>query len=176
MDELNQIKKEFFAYRNGIVAESLKNAGDPHKYIMGCQLTDIVSITSQHSKSAQLSTELWQCTNYRECRLAASMLYPVDEFGFDMAMNWAQSVESVEVADVLCIKLLKHLDYANSLYNELINSTNELVQYTGYRLLLNLVLSKKIVITEELKSHIQNRAANYSPIVSPVLRSILEES
>ena len=64
----------------------------------------------------------------------------------------------------------------DSLYNELINSTNELVQYTGYRLLLNLVLLKRIDITEELKSHIQNRAANCSPIVSPVLRSILEES
>ena len=44
---LKVIRKEFFAFRNGIIANKLRDAGDPHAIIMGCLLVDIVGITSR---------------------------------------------------------------------------------------------------------------------------------
>ena len=63
------LKKEFFAYRNGIIAEQLRAAGDPHTMIMGCQLADIIAIASHYNKDAQLAQSLWDDEQHRECRL-----------------------------------------------------------------------------------------------------------
>ena len=44
---LRVIRKEFFAFRNGIVADKLRKAGDPHGMIMGCLLVDIAAIAGR---------------------------------------------------------------------------------------------------------------------------------
>ena len=40
-----EIRREFFAFRNGIVADKLRKAGDPHPVMMGCLLVDVQAIT-----------------------------------------------------------------------------------------------------------------------------------
>ena len=78
-----EIRKEFFAYRNGIIADKLRHAGDPHSMIMGCLLVDVTAIAQRtrealgdEARLQALAQELWADTNSRECRLAAPMLYP----------------------------------------------------------------------------------------------------
>ena len=44
---IREIRKEFFAFRNGIIADKLRKAGDPHTMIMGCLLVDISSIAAR---------------------------------------------------------------------------------------------------------------------------------
>ena len=80
------IRKEFFAYRNGIIAEQLRAAGDPHTMLMGCQLTDVIAIAEHYEKSAELAQALWNDVNHRECRMAATMLYPAEEFKMETAI------------------------------------------------------------------------------------------
>ena len=128
------IRKEFFAYRNGIIAGKLRNAGDPHEVIMGCLLADVIAITSRYEKNAQLAQALWDDNRHRECRLAATMLYPIDEFDIDTARQWCSDIESMEVADVLCHRLLRHLPYAQELSQELAHSTDPLQQHIARRL------------------------------------------
>ena len=43
---LRNTRKQFFAYRNGIIADSLRKNGDPHSMIMGCQMTDVAQIAA----------------------------------------------------------------------------------------------------------------------------------
>ena len=169
------IRKEFFAYRNGIVAEQLRAAGDPHQVIMGCQLADVISIASRYEKRASLAQALWNDEKHRECRMAATMLYPVKEFKMDVAMQWCQSVESVEIADVLCHRLLRHLHYAVELWEHLLASNETLVRYTGWRLLLNLLLMNRIEKTTELRSSVEQELAAAQPPLRQVLQSILDE-
>ena len=38
---LRNTRKQFFAYRNGIIADSLRKNGDPHSMIMGLSLIHI---------------------------------------------------------------------------------------------------------------------------------------
>ena len=178
---LRGIRKEFFAYRNGIIADKMRKAGDPHPMMMGCLLVDIMTITRQvretvgdNEQLAAIASELWTDTNSRECRLAAPMLYPADMMSPELAMHWCQSVETTEVADNLCHKLLRHLTCADGLFRQLIAQEKPLVKYTGYRLLLNLVLMGKVIPNASLKAVIEADA--HQPGLSQIIKDILEET
>lgn len=170
-----EIRKEFFVYRNGIIAEQLRAAGDTHTMIMGCQLADIIAITSRYEKNAALAQDLWDDVNHRECRMAATMLYPIEEFDIDTAITWCQSVESVEIADVLCHRLLRHLPYADKLWEQLLTCDKKLVRYTAWRLLLNLLIMNRIEKTDELCAMVENELEAAQPPMRQVLESIAEE-
>ena len=179
---LRDIRKEFFAFRNGIIADKLRKANDPHPVIMGCLLTDIVTITrgmkdsiADDDRLVALAEELWNDTNSRECRLAAPMLYPVERMTPETALQWCQSVESTEVADNLCHKLLRNLPEADALFRQLIAQDQTMLKYTGYRLLLNLLLTGKTQATPALKAIVEAEAAQAQPPLTTLLRDVLEE-
>jgi hypothetical protein len=176
-------RQRFFAYRNGIIADGLRNSGDPHSIILGLQLPDIVTIASTLPKSAALASRFWLDRINRECRLIAPMLYPVADFSMPTAMSWCAEVESDEVADILCHRLLRHLDYAFDLFKALLNNPAPQVRYVAFRLLLNLLLSNKIeagstvssTTNGSIKSIVEIERENASSRLLPVLDSILEE-
>ena len=174
-----EIRKEFFAFRNGIVADKLRKAGDPHTMIMGCLLVDVQAIVQRQREAIDdaetlkaLALELWNDTNSRECRLAAPMLYPAELMTLEQAQQWCLSVETVEVADNLCHKLLRHIAEADALFRQLIADERPLVKYTGYRLLLNLLLLGKVQPNASLRTIIENEN---EPSLSHLLKDILEE-
>ena len=177
-----EIRKEFFAFRNGIIADKLRKAGDPHTMIMGCLLVDVMGIASRMREAINnddelrtLACDLWNDTNSRECRLAAPMLYPADLMSLEEAMEWCSSVETVEIADDLCHKLLRNLPDADTLFRKLIAQEQTLVKYTGYRLLLNLLLIGKVQASPALKAIAENEAAQAQPPLTSLLRDVLEE-
>ena len=172
---LQSIRKEFFAYRNGIVAEALRRVGDPHQVILGCQLSDVISIADRYDKDAQLAQALWDDEKHRECHLAAPMLYPVEEFEMETAIAWCESVESEEIADVLCHRLLRQLPYAVELWEQLLGSKETLVRYTAWRLLLNLLLMNRIEKTSELRFVVERELLAAKSPLWKVLESIAEE-
>jgi len=178
---IKTIRKDFFAYRNGIVADKLRKAGDPHTTIMGCLLVDIMSIAQRTREAvdedslATLAQELWNNTQSRECRLAAPMLYPAQHMSVQEARQWCSTIESVEVADNLCHKLLRHISDSGALFRQLIASDAPLVKYTGYRLLLNLLLTGKVQASASLRAIVENEAAQAAPSLTGLLKDILEE-
>ena len=174
-----EIRKEFFAFRNGIVADKLRKAGDPHTMIMGCLLVDVQAIVQRQREAIDdaetlkaLALELWNDTNSRECRLAAPMLYPAELMTLEQALQWCLSVETIEVADNLCHKLLRHIAEADALFRQLIADERPLVKYTGYRLLLNLLLLGKVQPSVSLRTIVENEN---EPSLSHLLKDILEE-
>lgn len=169
------IRKEFFAYRNGIVAEQLRAAGDPHTMIMGCQLVDVIAIAKRYEKNAELAQELWDDVNHRECRMAATMLYPIEDFKMETALAWCENVESVEIADVLCHRLLRYLPYAKELWAQLLACDKKLVRYIAWRLLLNLMMMSRIEKTNELRAMVENELKSVQPPIQSLLQRILEE-
>ena len=179
---VREIRKEFFAFRNGIVADKLRKAGDPHSVIMGCLLVDVQGIAQRTKETiddeeqlAAIASELWSDTNSREGRLAAPMLYPSEGMSMEQALEWCQTVETVEVADNLCHKLLRHTTDADALFRQLIADEKPLVKYTGYRLLLNLLLMSKVQATAQLRAAIEAEVATTQPLIAQLLKDILEE-
>ncbi len=180
---LRGIRKEFFAFRNGIIADKLRKAGDPHHMIMGCLLVDIIGIVSRvretiddKAQMAVIASELWSDTQNRECRLAAPMLFPASLMTADEALKWCQSVETIEVADNLCHKLLRHIDAAETLFRQLIDDERPLVKYTGYRLLINLMILGKVQLNDSLRAIVEHESTQTSqgPLALR-LKDILEE-
>jgi len=175
---ISGLRKQFFAYRNGIVAQKLRQAGDPHTSIMGCLLADISSVVSHipnQCDRAQLAQELWQHTESRECRLAAPMIMPHASMPISMAQLWCQSVETTEVADVLCHRLLRHLPYACYLCKELVHDEHTLVQYTGYRLMLNLLLMGTLCSSPSLEAFVKAQLSQADMPFKALLHDIADE-
>ena len=181
-DKLREIRKEFFAFRNGIIADKLRKAGDPHSIIMGCLLVDIQAIAQRQHEAigndetlVTLAQELWSDTNSRECRLAAPMLYPAEVMTLENAISWCESVETVEVADNLCHKLLRNINNADALFRQLIADERTLVKYTGYRLMLNLILQGKLQPTPSLNAIVSAESEQAQSPLKGLLNDILEE-
>ena len=116
---LKDIKHEFLAYRNGIVADTLRKAGFPHKIIFGLQLPQLSEIAGRQTPSLELANALWSDNEVRESRLLACYLFPRDEVAEEMALDLANSVRTNEEADILTFRLLRHLPFAEELRNKL---------------------------------------------------------
>ena len=186
MDKIQEIirgiRKEFFAFRNGIVADKLRKAGDPHSMIMGCLLVDVVGIAQRARETVgdkgqltAVASELWSDTNSRECRLAAPMLYPAEAMNLEQALQWCRNVETVEIADNLCHKLLRHTPDADALFRQLISDETPLIRYTGYRLLLNLLMLGKVQPSASLRTIVETEAEQAQGPLNGLIKDLLEE-
>lgn len=170
-DTIKLLKKEFFARRNGVLADAMRRNGDPHAFIMGCMLSDIIEVTAQFAPNAELARALWADCAHRECRLAAPMLFPRDEMTDEEARCWALDVQTEEEADVLCHRLLRHLPCASPIALALIDNDAPLVAYTGWRLMANLLAVTADPLPPVLQTKAQ--AALSTPSTSVPLRDLL---
>lgn len=122
---MKEAKHLFMTFRNGIVADTLRNAGMPYKIIFGLQLPQI-SNTAQNlrekftpEETAALASALWEDRNVRESRLLACYLFPADALSIEDARRLAEDVQTNEEADILCFRLLRRLPFAGSLAESL---------------------------------------------------------
>ena len=142
MNEYNpmqRVKRQFFAMRNGIIADTMRKAGSPFRVVFGLNLPQIVEIAAQTGVDDELAEALWANSTTRESMLMAPMIADRTAFDIDRARRWVATVPAAEVADILCHRLLRHMPYAWQLAEEL--ADNAPTQYTGLRLVLNLLAS-----------------------------------
>lgn len=95
------------AMRNGVVADTLRNAGISYPVIFGLQLPQISQIAREIGKNRQLAEALWQDVNVRESRLLAPALMNVEEVTFADAMKMIDELKTREEADILIFRLLR---------------------------------------------------------------------
>ncbi len=136
---IQDIKKTLYAYRNGIIADRLRNAGDCHAVIFGLNIPQLMNIANELGKNLNIARELWNNSASRESRLLAPMLFPCDNMDFAEACKWIESVENVEITDNLCHKLLKKLPFAENLFLKYSSSGHDLLRYAAFRLAMNLL-------------------------------------
>lgn len=126
---LQAIKQQFYTYRNGDLASTLRKAGWPHGVIFGLNVHQIASIAGQiASPTASLAMELWQDKNVRESRMLAPYLMPRD-IGFERALSICKDIVTREEADMLAFKWARYLNCARKLSDTLKTECNPLLQY-----------------------------------------------
>ncbi len=150
-----QIRHDFFVFRNGMLADSLRETGDTHKLIFGLNIPQIADIAKRYEKNISVATELWESSETRECRLIAPMLYPIDEFTEETAKKWISQVENIEIADNLCHKLLRYTSFSDSLNKQFENGTT-LERYIIFRLAINMLAIGKHIDTEWFLQLVKN--------------------
>ena len=138
-NEMQSVKRDFFAMRNGVIADTLRRSGSPFKIIFGLNLPQLSEIVQRTPHRRDLAERLWANSTTRESKLMAPMLIGRDEFTIEDARRWIADVVAEEVADVVCLKLLKHLPFASDFANELAASDDRLARYTGLRLKFNIL-------------------------------------
>ena len=179
MNDLNttiaQLKHDFFAHRNGNVAEALRRAGDQHHTIMGCQLHEVAAIAAQHTADETLARALWQQSQHRECQLAATMLFPPQALTLDEALLWCSQVTTAEVADVLCHRLLRHASCATQLVDALLDSTDKRARYTAMRLALNLTIAHRVDSRDTIERWVAKAKKDADGTLLHIISSLEEE-
>ena len=135
-DKVAAIRKEFFAFRNGMIADTLRKGGLEQKYIFGLQLPQIKDISVRYrpdneNDCAALAKLLWSDKECREARLLACHLMPPEEMTKEEALEWAEGILTREEADILAFRLLRHLPFKSELANYLEGSESELKKYTA---------------------------------------------
>lgn len=134
------IKRRFYAMRNGIIADTLRKAGLEYPMIFGLNLPQIAEIAAEQPHEAELARELWADRRTRESQLLAPMLYPPGEMDRATATRWLEEAPTTEVADVLCLKLLRNVDGALDVALESMTSESDMTRYGALRLLYNLLI------------------------------------
>lgn len=136
---MQQIKRHFFAMRNGVIADVLRKAGSPFRIIFGLTLPQLTDVARATGMNAELARRLWDNKTTRCSMLLASMIMPTDEISGEEVMQWIADAPSTEVTDVLCLKLLRRLPEATGLVGGLAGKDDTVSRYTALRLALNLV-------------------------------------
>ncbi len=130
------IRKEFFSFRNGMIADTLRKGGLEQKYIFGLQLPQIKDIAirfkpDNEDESAALAKSLWSDKECREARLLACHLMAPALMTKEEALEWAEGILTREEADILAFRLLRHLPFKSELANYLEDTESELKKYTA---------------------------------------------
>lgn len=136
-NKLQSVKRRFFAMRNGIIADTMRRAGSPHRIVFGLNIPQIAEIARDSYGDVELACMLWENATTRESRLAAPMIMPPESMDMDMALSWANGVSGVEETDVLCHRLLRRLPFACELLERLV--WEQSATYLTLRLAMNLL-------------------------------------
>lgn len=168
---MQQIKRQFFAMRNGALADNMRRAGASYRIIFGLNLPQIVEISRDFTPDADLALSLWNNTTTRESMLLAPMLFPREELTNEIALQWIDSAVSPECVDILCHRLLRHLPDAAQLIPKLAQSDSDIKHYAAIRLAFNL-LPGHTDISEPIA---RNELRRGCPMTSGVSRMLLEE-
>lgn len=171
-ETIRQIKSDFFALRNGVIADKLRSAGCPYKIIFGLTVPQMESVAAKHEPSAGLAETLWANDSTRESRLMATMVFPVSEFSVDKAKKWIADADTVELVDMLCFRLVRNVEGAEQLAFSL--AGEEPTRYAGLRLLMNLLVVRKLADVEKAKG-VASQWAEGGDAVARVARQIKEE-
>lgn len=138
--DIKEIKKFFFTYRNGMIADTLRKAGMDYKIIFGLNVPQLSDISRRINEDREkLAEELWNDSEVRESRLLACWLFNPENVSEERAMEMMHSVKTREEADILAFKLLRYLPFAKSLISETdTDSDNTLYGYAVEALKRNL--------------------------------------
>ena len=170
-NEMQTIKRNLFAMRNGIVADSLRKAGSPFPIIFGVNLPQLDEIAAKTGKNLALARSLYEDSRCRESMLIAPMLFPPEEMTTDIALEWLAKSKSTEVTDILCHKLLRKLPFAAEIASKALDREDEMMRYGGIRMLWNLLPSP----AREFRDRISEEARKRCALTQRVSEALIEE-
>lgn len=158
--KMQNIKRRFFALRNGDIAAVLRKSGSPYRIIFGLQLPQIVEVASATGTDAEMAESLWANDSTRESRLMAPMVADRESFTPAGAKRWIASLMSVEETDILCHRLLRNLPFASELVEEFsADGNDEMRRYLALRLARNLVYAQPRLAEKVAREELARNAA-----------------
>ena len=169
---LNEIHRRFRLAMNGVVSSSMRAKGMPYKVNFGVSLPQLRQIAALYRPDAELAKRLWN-ENIRESRLLATFLQPREGFSEEEALRWMKQADTPELADFLCMNLLRHQPYASALALKAIVGEDGYAKRAGYALAGRLFSEQRSFIGSHLEAYIRAAEADLSLCDNGLLSYIL---
>ncbi len=99
-NHFNEIKQQFMLMKNGVVSDSMKAVGLPHRIIWGLNMPQLREIAERYDRSKELFDALWCDVATRESVVLAPMLLPYDAISADEVIRHSGGVG---LSDVQCL-------------------------------------------------------------------------
>lgn len=187
---MQAVKRRFFAMRNGDLAAQIARGGIAYRINFGLNLPQIRDIAAQivegtlpdhphapaDEERRELARMLWQNATTRESRLIVPFILNAGDIDLNEARSMVNEVNTVEVADVLCHRLLRnHPDAATIVITVMGNAdATPIRRYTALRLMLNLMTIGKF--SRDTASNLtDNELHRDCPLTSRLCHQIKDE-
>lgn len=172
IEQVKQIKRSFRLYMNGVTSTSMRNKGLDYKINWGVSQMDLRHIAEQYGKNKALAVALWN-ENIRECKILATLIMPANEFKATEAAEWAATLLTVEMAEMVVFNLFQHIAEAEQLSLMLLQSDTPLVRICAYNLVCRM-LKNKVECSPALYAELfKNAAADLNSTNRQLLHSLV---
>ena len=156
-ETVREIKGKLRLFMNGVLSQSLREKGLKYRLIFGVELPRLREIAAGYEQNHELAQALWK-EDIRECKILAAYLQPAESFDAELADFWMESVHNTELADYLCMALLRRLPYASQKAFQWIASDNRMEVYTGFRLMSHLFITLGTEMNERSRDEFLDQA------------------
>ncbi|MEI8273661.1 MAG: DNA alkylation repair protein [Paludibacter sp.] len=129
--QISEIRRKIMLSMNGIVSEQMTEKGILYKKNYGVSVPRIKEIAAAYSPSHDLAQRLWNL-QIRETMILASLLEPSTKFTIQLANEWSQDFNQIELVEQVCLNLYSRLSFATQLCTEWIHSENIWIQISGF--------------------------------------------
>ncbi|MEI6753979.1 MAG: DNA alkylation repair protein [Paludibacter sp.] len=131
--QISEIRLKIRLSMNGIVSEQMTQKGILYKKNYGVSIPRIKEIASGYQPNHELAQRLW-ALKIRETMIIATLLQPIDSFSPELAHEWAETFNQIEIVEQLCMNIFSKLTFAAELCFNWICSDNLWIQITGFSL------------------------------------------
>ncbi len=138
MNKMQQLKRRFFAMRNGVIADALRRSGEPYRIFFGLNLPQIKEIATDFAPDAELAAALRADPGCRESQMIAPMLLTPEDVTVTEAVEWLAKLKATEASDILCHALLRHHPQASEIVDAALAGESDMAHYGAVRLMWNI--------------------------------------
>lgn len=131
------IRSRFRTRMDGVISQNMRDKGSDYRINWGISLMHLRDLASDFTPDLHVALELWN-DSVRESKIMALLLMPKDEFTQDLAMLWAESLTTQEIAEFAALLLYQYLPYAPQMAYQMIAQKDALRQILGYNILSRL--------------------------------------
>lgn len=170
-NELQLIKRRFFAMRNGVIADTLRKGGSPFKIIFGLNIPQIKDIARDLGPRPDLADALWSNTSTRESLLLAPMIMCADSVTQAQAEAMIIQSPSTEIVDNLCHSLLRNAPDAYKWAEVWTQSDTPILRYAAMRVLWHYLT----LHGDKIRSLAMVEIERNAPLTRNIARMIVEE-
>jgi len=129
--QIKEIRQKIRLSMNGITSDLMTQNGISYKKNYGVAIPRLKEIATAYTPNHDLAQRLW-ALQIRETMILATMLEPYDKFTPEMANNWVEDVDQIEIIELTCMNLLAKVSFANLLCIDWMHSEKLQVQIAGY--------------------------------------------
>jgi len=136
--QISDILLKIHLSMNGIVLDQMTKSGIIYKKNFGVSIPRLKEISKLYIPNHDLAQRLWNLQT-RETMILATLLQPIDKFTPEIAQNWVESFNQVEIVEQACMNLFCKLPDANFLCLKWTQSDKIWIKITGFLLAARLV-------------------------------------